>query len=410
VTLRALLASAALVPLALFTAPAHAVLPPGNIVPNGDAEAGPGAMNATETQAPPSWNALPNFTAVSYSAGGGFPTAAEAPTIGGGSNFFAGGPQSGFGDSIFASQEIGFSEAAPEVDAGNVQAILTADVGGYQDQEDNTTVYASFSTADRAATTGMSVGPVSAAQRGGRTGFLERVACTTLPRGTRILGILIAADRTAGEYNDGYADNISVRLTNDPCPAVPAEPLPPPVEAPIPQVNANAAVARGRVFVKRPGSSDFQELSDARSIPIGSEVDATRGAVNLETATNATGGSQTGQFYQGSFVVTQTAGSRPTTDLTMTGRIDKCAGTRKDDVRTAARARRLWGNARGRFRTRGRHASAAVRGTLWSVRDTCNATRVSVRRGSVLVRDFSKRRNIRLKAPKSYTARARSRR
>jgi hypothetical protein len=44
------------------------------------------------------------------------------------------------------------------------------------------------------------------------------------------------------------------------------------------------------------------------------------------------------------------------------------------------------------------------------VQDTCNTTTVSVRQGTVVVRDFAKRKNVRLKAPKRYTARARKRR
>jgi hypothetical protein len=43
---------------------------------------------------------------------------------------------------------------------------------------------------------------------------------------------------------------------------------------------------------------------------------------------------------------------------------------------------------------------------MWQMRETCNTTTVKAARGTVVVRDFSKRRNIRLKAPKQYTARA----
>jgi hypothetical protein len=41
------------------------------------------------------------------------------------------------------------------------------------------------------------------------------------------------------------------------------------------------------------------------------------------------------------------------------------------------------------------------------MKDSCNATTVRVTRGVVLVRDLVKKRNIRLSAGKSYTARAR---
>ena len=394
--------------LAVFAAPAHAVLPSGNIVVNGDAEAGPGATSSSEIQTPPGWDTIPNFTAVVYGTAGGFPTTSEAPSGGGGNNFFAGGPDNGFSDATVAGQRIDVSGAAPEIDQGNVQAVLSADLGGFDGQDDNANVFAFFSDESSQSINGLlNLEPVDAAQRGGKTGFVARQACTTLTPGARRVDLQILMQRSTPTYNDGYADNISVTLTTAPCPTAADAPLDPPVEEPQARINANAEVSSGRIFVKRPGGTEFQELRDARSIPIGSEVDATKGVVALETAATTSGTSQKGEFYDGAFVLTQTGGARPTTDLTVTGRIDKCSGTGKDDVRAAARSRRLWGNARGRFRTRGRYATATVRGTRWEVQDTCNTTTVSVRRGTVLVRDLAKRKNVRLKAPRRYTARKR---
>lgn len=406
-TLRAIPAVAALTALAVLPAQAHAVLPSGNIVPNGDAEAGPAATDSSTTQPVPNWTPIPNFTAVMYGVEA-FPTTAQSAAIGGGRNFFAGGPDNGFSNESGAIQEIDISSAAPEIDAGNVQATMTADIGGFDAQDDSAEAAAVFSTSGGATFNGrVALDPASAAERGGATGFVRRSACTTITSGARVVYVTLLMRRTAGFYNDGYIDNIDLRLSNAPCPA--AE-LPPPVENPEPRVNANAEPTRGRVLVKQPGSDTFVELSDARSIPIGSEIDASKGAIQLETAANTSGDSQTGEFYDGRFVVTQTAGSRPTTDLRVTGRIDKCAGTAKQGVRAAARRRGLWGNTRrGRYRTRGRFATATVRGTIWQTTDTCDTTTVRVRQGTVTVRDLAKRRNIRLKAPRRYTARRRAR-
>jgi hypothetical protein len=69
--------------------------------------------------------------------------------------------------------------------------------------------------------------------------------------------------------------------------------------------------------------------------------------------------------------------------------------------------RRLRGNTRGRFRTRGRHSAATVRGTIWTVEDRCDGTLTKVRRGRVAVRDFRLRKTIVVRAGKSYLARAR---
>ena len=69
--------------------------------------------------------------------------------------------------------------------------------------------------------------------------------------------------------------------------------------------------------------------------------------------------------------------------------------------------RKLSGNAKGKFRTKGKHSSATVRGTKWTVTDRCDGTLTKVKRGKVTVRDFRRRRNVVVKAGKSYLARAR---
>src|SRR5207245_577883 len=66
-------------------------------------------------------------------------------------------------------------------------------------------------------------------------------------------------------------------------------------------------------------------------------------------------------------------------------------------VRPAAKpksVRHLWGDGAGAFRTRGRFAAAAIRGTRWLTDDRCDGTLTRVAQGSVLVRDFVKRKNV----------------
>lgn len=392
--------------LVLVPAAAHAALPGGNVIQNGDAEAGPAATSEADAGSPAGWDRFPNFTAVVYGTGA-FPTAAESARIGGGRSFFAGGPDNTFSDFSVGQQLIDLAAAAPEIDGGRVRATLSGDIGGFAGQEDNATVTAVFTDGGSGSSGSvLQLLPANAAERGGQTTFVRRMACGTLPVGIRSAFVQISMQRFSGSYNDGYADNLSLTLSQTPCPAAPDPPLPP-AEPPQPGVSANAEAVRGRILVKRPGGSDFQELGkDARSIPIGSEVDASRGTVLLETAADRRGKTQKARFYDSSFVMTQTRGSRPVTDLTLTGRLGSCRAGR-DQVGTAARrSRRLWGNGTGRFRTRGRYASATVRGTLWSMTDTCASTTVRAARGTVVVRDLSKRKNITLKAPRTYTARA----
>ena len=66
--------------------------------------------------------------------------------------------------------------------------------------------------------------------------------------------------------------------------------------------------------------------------------------------------------------------------------------------------RQLWGNGKGRFRTRGRYAAATVRGTYWLTVDRCDGTLTQVRQGIVQVSDFRLKKQVTVRAGKSYLA------
>ena len=66
--------------------------------------------------------------------------------------------------------------------------------------------------------------------------------------------------------------------------------------------------------------------------------------------------------------------------------------------------RQLWGNGKGKFRTRGRYAAATVRGTNWLTADRCDGTRVQVARGVIQVADFPNRKQVTVRAGRSYLA------
>ncbi len=63
------------------------------------------------------------------------------------------------------------------------------------------------------------------------------------------------------------------------------------------------------------------------------------------------------------------------------------------------------GDAKGRFRTQGKYATAAVRGTVWLTEDRCDGTLIRVRTGSVTVRDLVRKRTVVVRAGQSYLAR-----
>jgi hypothetical protein len=157
-------------------------------------------------------------------------------------------------------------------------------------------------------------------------------------------------------------------------------------------------------------AAGFVRLTDARQIPVGSYLDTSKGTVNLLAATNrnfAAPRFQAGNFNGGQFQLGQSR-KNPLTQLSMTGGGLSSCKTRVPHGGTAARKRKrkLFGNAHGRFRTRGRNSSATVRGTKWSMTDTCSGTLTIVTRGVVTVRDFTLKKNRTVKAGHRYLARA----
>jgi hypothetical protein len=182
--------------------------------------------------------------------------------------------------------------------------------------------------------------------------------------------------------------------------------------APVLGRRVNVEVVRGRVRVRRRGSRRFVPLTDAIQIPVGSLIDARRGTVRLTSASDASGGTQSGDFSGGIFQVQQSRrrSAKGLTTLPLKGgNFRRCGSgsSRGAHAAAARRIRRLRGNATGRFRTRGRRSSATVRGTTWDTIDRCDGTLTKVSKGRVLVRDFARRRNILLRAGQSYLARAR---
>ncbi len=185
--------------------------------------------------------------------------------------------------------------------------------------------------------------------------------------------------------------------------------------------NFNVQPAGGHLRIRLPGKGSFIPLTEAQQIPLGSIIDATHGTVQLTSAKDANGHTETGLFYAGVFRVTQErarSGVRGghtvvLTVLTLVGALPSGCGGKTIAVghgraRTAAAksghgtARRLWGNAKGNFRTVGHDASATVRGTKWLTEDTCDGTEVRVARGVVSVDDFPHHRGFLLRAPHGF--------
>jgi hypothetical protein len=163
----------------------------------------------------------------------------------------------------------------------------------------------------------------------------------------------------------------------------------------------NVTPVSGTVRIKERGSKRYVTLREGDQIPVGSSVDTRDGRVTLETA-----GGGKADFFDGLFRLSQGRGARPLTTLTLTERLD-CRRQATASQKRKPKKRKLWGSGTGRFRTKGSYSAATIRGTRWLVTDRCTSTTTKVREGSVTVRDLVKRRNVIVRAPRSYTARQR---
>jgi hypothetical protein len=145
---------------------------------------------------------------------------------------------------------------------------------------------------------------------------------------------------------------------------------------------------RGVVEFRTPPQRPLRPLGRARLVPVGSIVNATRGVVEVTSARDASGATQTARFYDGGFIVDQLPGDALTTLTLLGGPTRSCipaSGPGNPAPPTRRRVRHLWGSGHGRFRTRGRYSSATVRGTIWETDDSCDRTVTRVRRGTVSV-------------------------
>lgn len=228
--------------------------------------------------------------------------------------------------------------------------------------------------------------------------------------------VTATATDSASHSTSGFSNCLG-----EPVPEVVLSPAPPPSETAPSQilpiadfltpVNGESVVVEpqsGRVLVRRPGERKFRSLKEGEEIPVGSDVDTTRGSTNL-TSIDAFGAEQTALFYDGRFQVLQHDGAGLVILRLEGGNFRDCGGSAPEGsgaATSAASGRHLWGSGKGQFRTEGNYGSATVRGTIWLTEDRCGGTLVKVRRGVVAVRDFRADRTVSVPAGKSYLARS----
>jgi hypothetical protein len=180
-----------------------------NILLNGNAETGTGSASGNDVVSIPGWTTTSNFTVVQYGAPGGFPDNSVSSSIGGGINFFAGGPNTTFSS---ATQTVSILDLATLIDAGGASATLSGDLGGFDGQSDNMTVTATFLGAASNSLGSVIIGPVTETERAGVSTLLFDTGSVAIPVGTQSIMVEMDATRVDGAYDDGYADNISLVL------------------------------------------------------------------------------------------------------------------------------------------------------------------------------------------------------
>jgi hypothetical protein len=179
-----------------------------NLIRNGDAEDMAGSPTGAFV-AMPNWSRNVSGTLVPYGAPGGFPLATDPGPVDRGFGFFAGGVSA----YSYITQEINISSIGAAIDAGQVHYDLSGYFGGYATDDDFAALYADFLNASHGFIFSDFIGPVYAADRGNQTGLLFRGTTGLVPVGTRFIVIELDMNRSAGSYNDGYADNLSLVLS-----------------------------------------------------------------------------------------------------------------------------------------------------------------------------------------------------
>jgi hypothetical protein len=197
-----------------------------------------------------------------------------------------------------------------------------------------------------------------------------------------------------------------VTKKNEPPPTV-VPPSPVVLPPPLLTRSGNVFYVTGAVNLRLPGTHTFLPLRAGLQIPYLTVVDATHGEVSIATATGK-GGIQTGQFFDGQFVVTQGRDGTVLAALTG-GNFSVCRRARSGRWNSWGKhlVRRLWATASGSFTTKGRYATAAARGAQWLTEDACEATLILATRNRVQVTDLVRHRRINLLAGQIYIAKAR---
>ena len=208
---------------------------------------------------------------------------------------------------------------------------------------------------------------------------------------------------------EGSSTTTTTTTTTTGNPSAQSTNVPPPVLT----KTGNVAPVSGDVLVRLPGKRDYVLLSSLEQIPFGSVIDADNGAVTITTAL-PDGKTQTGEFFDGEFTLTQGRNGNVVVVL-YGGEFSVCptAGERSHVASASANhaspkhvVRKLWANAHGSFSTKGNYAAGAVQGTEWLTEDLCEGTLIRVIRDKVKVTNLVTGKVYEVVTGHSYLAKA----
>jgi hypothetical protein len=166
--------------------------------------------------------------------------------------------------------------------------------------------------------------------------------------------------------------------------------------------SANLDPVSGTVLAKVPGAEQIQEITELTQVPVGTTVDVSNGFVDLTTQRGPSEGLQTVMLWDGAFVFGQRLKNRMTV-MRLTGGFGNASGAGQAQA-AGKRGKRLWGRGRCRCRHRGRNSSGTARGTWWLTAERKRGTFTKVKKGTVVVRDFTRNRKVKVKAGERYLA------
>jgi hypothetical protein len=191
------------------------------------------------------------------------------------------------------------------------------------------------------------------------------------------------------------------------------------------EAQASAAAAAHEASVAHEAltkGEGFVPLTETRQLPVGTEVDARQGTLELVAATGRGRRTNSAKLTGGLFTLSQQRAGlhKGLTTFTLNEGLfpgapsyESCSvaaasrvGPRAQRAKLSSRVlqRLEASDDHGSFQTRGRYSAATVRGTSWSTADRCDGTFTHVRRGTVEVLDFATRKTTVLKAGQNFLA------